>query len=417
MNINHCEYDLGTQFVENCDDCRVTRFNQVIPYHLGSGLILYVTYMYEARNCLQGFTGGEFLNAMSLLPCEEQEVEIVQKSRYEQALHQQQSVESHFESEFINTIRNQWSASTDVNTSTSGGGGIDLGIFQVGASASVSASAHFGASFFQEVVQKASSSVSKYYEVSIDTKTEIENQYRSIRKISNPNKCRVVTYIFKQLSKKYTFDVVLVDMRFDLIHHLPKINAELLPYHEVKTQFAVNVNQPQVHANFSPLSVEREVSHASVAFRASALSQIPMVHTQVLDAYNTHIYRDVTLAKELDAPSFLKKLDTLKLDKTDKKLVLDAFNTLVEKKENKEGYVVYHTEYCVRTSSIVAEPKVSSCSICACEECCGCGGCGDSGGDCGCGGDGGQSDNDIKALEIERLKMEIELLRKQMEKI
>ena len=418
MKINHCEYDLGTEFVENCDDCRRTRFNQVVPYHVGNGLILYVTYMYEMRNCLQGFTGGDFLNAMSLLPCEEQEVEVVQKHKYEHALHQQQSVESHFETEVTKTMRDQWSLSHDFNTNASGGGGIDLGIFQVGASASVSASVHMSASFFNEVVQKASSSVSNYYEVSIDTKTEIENQYRSLRKISNPNKCRVVTYIFKQLGKKYTFEVVFLGMRFDLIRHLPDIHVELLPYHVTKPRFVADVNQPQINHNFNPYDIQRDAQANSTTFRTASRSQVPLVHVQVQDAYRTRVYRDVTLAKELDEASFIAKVETLKLDKNDRSAVLSSIKELKEVKGNEPGQVIYHTEYCVRTSSIVVEPKVSSCSICACEECCGCGGCGDSGG-CGGGcsdGDGDQGDADIKALEIERLKVEIELLKKQLDK-
>ena len=368
MKLDHCEYDLETNFVEPCSDCRVTKFQRKYPIKLGA-FVLYVTYLYEIRNCLQGFTAGDFVNAMSLLPGEEQEVEIVQKSKYERALHQQQSIESHFESEMMNTMRAQASTSFDVNTSVSGEAGVDLGIFEVGGGASVSTASHFASSFFNEVVQKASQSVSRHYEVSIDTKTEIENKYRSLRRIFNPNKCRVVTYFFKQLSKKYSIDVVFTGVRFDLIRHLPDIHNKLLPYHTVATRFATDVNQPNTVANFNPARLQVDAAAPVGAFRSFSAALSPQLHTQVQDAFQTQIFRDITLAKELSAAALVDKLDSLKVEKNDRALVLEAVKELDGRKENQPGFVLYHGEYCVRTNSIVAEPKVSNCSICACEEC------------------------------------------------
>ena len=408
MKLDHCEYDLETKFVDPCCDCRRTRFSRKIPIHFGP-FVLYVTYLYEMRNCFQGFTGGDFLHAMSLLPGEEQEVEIIQKSKYERALHEQSSTESEFEQEFINTLRLETSNTLDFNTATSASGSVSFfGMADASASASMSLATHFGVNTFAETITKASMSVSNHYEVSVDTKTEIENQYRSLRKISNPNKCRVVTYIFKQLSKKYEIDIVLLGIRFDLIQHVPLIHKELLPYHLVEPKFAVAVQHPRVVANVNPHEARLDANAQQSAFKASSHAQTPQLHVNVQDAFMTHLYRDITLAKELDAEAFLAKVDSLKLDKVQKTQVLAAFNELTKRKENQPGFVIYHTEYCVRTNSIVAEPKVSHCSICACEECNACGEHNE---------DEAGADADIKALEMEKLKTEIELLKKQIEKV
>lgn len=378
MKIDHCEYDLETNMVAPCDDCRRVRFTRKIPIRLGD-LILYVTFVYELRNCLEGFTSGDLLYAMSLLPKEEQEVEIVQKSRFERALHEQRSVESHFENEFMNTLRTQASLSHDVNTNVSGGGGIDLGIFEVGASASVSTATHFATSVFAETVNKTSIAVSNHYEMSVDTKTEIENKYRSVRKISNPNACRVVTYFFKQLNKKYSLEIVLIDVRFDLIRALPPIHNSLLPYHIMQPSFATSAVQPAVVANHNPLETNKlavgGAAHSATAsmtigkLQSAAAANKPQLHAEVQDAFRTLVFREVDVAKELSAEEFKAKLDAMEIDRAAKEKAASAAHELLARKEHKPGFVLYKTVYCLRTNSVVAEPKVSHCSICSCEEC------------------------------------------------
>ncbi len=370
MKLDHCEYDLETKFVAPCDDCRRTRFQRKIPIRLGDH-ILYVTFLYEIRNCLEGFTSGDLLYAMSLLPGEEQEVEIVQKSRYERALHEQRSVESEFENEFMSTLRTQASLTNDINTNVSAGGGVDLGIFEVGAHGSVSTATHFATSVFAEAVNKTSISVSNHYEVSVDTKTQIENSYRSLRKISNPNHCRVVTYFFKQLNKKYSFEIVLLGIRFDLIRQLPPIHTHVLPYHIVKPNFAISTLQPANLTNVNPQEATKfSAAQQPFAFRAAATQSVaPQLHADVQDAFRTLVFRDIEPAKELEADAFLAKLETMDVDKELKKQALAATNELVKRKDNQPGFVLYKGEYCLRTNSVVAEPKVSHCSICVCEKC------------------------------------------------
>lgn len=371
MKIKNCEYDLETKFVEACDSCRKSRFKRRIPVRIGN-YILYVTYQYEIRNCFMGFTSGDFLYAMSLLPKEEQEVEIVQKAKYERSLHEQRSVESEFEHEFMNTFRMEVEASHDVNTSASVEGGVDFfDIVKAGASGSVSTASHFGSKLFNETVVKASMKVSNHYDVSIDTKTEMENHYRSLRKISNPNNCRVVTFFFKQLNKKYRFEVALVDIRFDLILQLPKIHQELLPYYSIERRYAVAVRQPAVLRNENPaeLSESGLVENLQLKISGAGYNALPKYNYLKTDRFIQLAPREIEIAKELEYSELILKLESSELTKEHKAGVIKTIKDIISDKNNQPEKVIYKAEYCLRTNSIITEPKVSSCSICTCDTC------------------------------------------------
>lgn len=399
MKLNECEYDLETKFVEGCDPCRRSRFTRRVPIRFGP-FTLYVTYTYEVLNCPMGFTGGDLLYVLSLLPKEEQEVEIVQRSKYERALHEQRSVESEFENEFMHTLRNEVSSSQDVNTALSVETGLHFFAVDVNTSASASASAHFAQSVFSETVTKSAIKVSNHYEIAVDVKTEVESQYRSLRRIVNPSECRVVTYFFKQLNKKFSLKILLVGIRFDLVQKLSDIHAAVRPYHVVEPRFTTSVVQPTTIPNENPRQAHAFKTEAN-ADRASASSTaVPTMQSAAVNAYRVLEYRETDVAKELDAAALLVKLESLKLDTEQTKKIQVTVAEISGGKESQPGFVVYSTEYCVRTNSVVAEPKVSHCSICTCDEC----ECDD------------ESTDAIRALETEKLKTEIELLRKQIEK-
>lgn len=400
MSISNCQYDLDTKFVEPCSNCRITRFQRKIPFTIGN-FILYITYLYEIRNCFQGFTNGDLLYAMSLLPREEQEVEIVQRTRYERNLHEQQSVEMEFETEFMNTLRIQASAKHDVNVSASADGGFNfLDIVKGGASTSGSSSAHFESSVFNETMVRAASKVSRHYDVAVDIKTEMENQYRSLRRIVNPSECRVVTYFFKQLNKKYNLEVALVDVRFDLIQKVSNWHTELLPYYAMDSRRAVATLRPAVIASASHSDTDIEASSLQRGtLRLASTQSTPLLQYAAVNQYRNLVYREVGLAKELSADEFLAKVKTLQIEKGQLEKILSQFTALRDAKENKAGYVLYRTEYCLRTNSVMAEPKVSHCSICECNHC-----------EC-------EGTMEQKDMELNKLKAEIELLRKQIERL
>jgi hypothetical protein len=394
MKLNKCEYDLETKFLESCGSCRASRFQRKIPVTIGS-YILYVTYLYEIKNCLAGFTDGDFLYALSLLPKEEQEVEVIQRTKYERSLHEQNSVEAEFEQEFMNTLRVEVSNAVDTNTNISAEAGVNFfDVVKAGTSASGSIATHFAASIFNETVLKTAIKVSRHYEVSVDTKTEIENQYRSLRKISNPNACKVVTYFFKQLNKKYTITISLLDVRFDLIQKVPSRHLELHPYYEVEPRYAVAIRNPEILKNENPAESVSSTQKSLTATKQPGAKSFVQYESEF--RYLKLVYREVELAKELSGAEVLQKIDSLTIAKADKEKITKNLKELMSRKENKKGYVLHKSEYCLRTNSIIAEPKLSHCSICECDDC-----------DC-------ESDSDIKKLQLEKLTAEIELIRKQL---
>ena len=183
MSELQCTYDLGTKFVEGCDPCRRRRFKTKQTIRIGN-FNLMITRNFEYKTCFEGFTQGDFLHALTLLPKEKQQVEIVRRSKYTRALHEERSVESEFETEFSNTLRTELSASQDFNFHQEAGGGFNFfGLVEGGAEVSADQAFHFEQSLMNEVVFKASAKVSRKYDISIDTKTEVENKFRSLRTI------------------------------------------------------------------------------------------------------------------------------------------------------------------------------------------------------------------------------------------
>ncbi len=403
MKLDNCTYDLETQFVEGCDPCRRQRFNRRVPFFFGDH-VLYVTFVHEVVTCPLGLAGGDLLHALSLLPKEEQEVEIIQRSKYERATHEERSVESHFEREFMSTLRNEVSASLDVNTSVTAEAGFDFLVVSGGGSATVNTAAHFSQKMFSETVSKASASVSQHYEMSVDTKSEIENSYRALRRICNPNPCRVVTYFFKQLMKKYSVKVVLVDIRFDYVRRVSELHTSVLPYHVEETRFVAAVAKPNTLASELPRQVEQLPAAPPAASNfAVGRTTVPQLRLSAINAYRSLIYRTVDMPKELDIGALAQKMEELKVAPATQKQIRDAASRLLEATDNKPGTVLFSAEYCLRTNSVIAEPKVSGCSICTKEV-------------CGCEGepDADATQPTVDQLERNKLALEIEVLKRQL---
>lgn len=397
MNLNECNYDLETKFVPTCSNCRIIHFKKRTPVRIGN-YTLFVTHRYQIKNCLEGFTSGDLLYALSLLPKEEQEVEIIQKTKFERNLHEQRSVESEFEHEFTQTLRKELSFSMDANYTIEAGGGFDIGIIEAGAKSSLSIDSHFGLDLFKETISKTTSKVSNHYEVSVDIKSQLENQYRSLRKIVNPNPCKVVTYFFKQLNKKYKVEVVLVDVRFDLVQRIPENHLEIKPYFERELRPLIANIEPNIRmdSNF-PANVQQRRKDAPLESNSLVSDRNPELRYIPKDELIERIPIGRSLVKQLTEEELQIKIDLLRISNKTKIEIKKEVRRIMESKINNPGYVLYQSEYCLRTNSVIAEPKVSKCSICDCDEC-----------EC-------DENKDLKLLELEKMKVEIELLKKQLE--
>jgi len=365
MKLDNCQYDLETKMVDACDSCRFTSFQTHQTYTIGQFRLI-VTRTYETKTCFSGFAPGDLINAFSLLPKEEQEVEIIRREKYSKALHEERSVESEFESEVQSTMRSELSASQDFNFSESAGGGFSF--FGIGASASASASQSFGLdeNFFNEVVKKTAAKVSSKYDIAVDTKTEIDNQYRSLRKITNPNPCRVVTFFFKQLNKKYTYQVSLVKITYDIINALPDVFTAQLPYY---TKVLPNNLQQIQPVPTIPASVAATAVNAprTLVLASATVQNAPHLEVATQNAKVLYAATDARPFKELTEEQLSAKAILLNVIAAEKAKVDELIKSLKVLPGYKPG-IVFSTEYCIRTHNIMAEPKVSNCSICDCNE-------------------------------------------------
>lgn len=370
MKLENCRYDLETKMVDACDNCRISTYKTHQHINFGS-FRLVVTKLYEAKTCFLGFAPGDLVNAFSLLPKEEQELEIIRRHKYSTEFHEQRSVESEFETELEETIRTELSATQDFNFSVSASGEVDvLGLAEASVETKTGLELGFSQEFFKEVVRKTSSRVSNKYDVSIDIKTEAENEFRSLRKISNPNECRVVTYFFKQLNRKYSFTISLVDVRYDVISKLPPIFTTKLPYYSREITMKPATIFPASSVKAQAVAAPVEMRMAKPLFEATAaVRAVPNEEVQTISAKIQHVATPVREFKEFTAKQFATILPGYSLVAA-QRAKLNAYLEKLQADPANLPHVVYQTEYCLRTNNILAEPKVSECSICEdCDDC------------------------------------------------
>jgi hypothetical protein len=148
---------------------------------------------------------------LTLLPQEELLIEIVRRSKFSRALHEQRSVESEFRFELQDTSRDEWSREEESNFKVSAEESFSFFCIRVESTQQYSNREKTAEKHFREIIGKSTSKVSRAYEIAIDVKTEVENQYRSIRKVTNPNPCQPVIYNYFQLAKKYKTELILAD--------------------------------------------------------------------------------------------------------------------------------------------------------------------------------------------------------------
>lgn len=361
-----CELDVPRTQLLQCPPCIEIFFERVsrVTLQVGQATIpIVVTRRYVLRKCYVGLAIGPFVYSLTLLPKEEVEIEIVRRSKFSRALHEQRSVESEFRFELQNTSRDEWSAEEESNFKVTGDEGFK--IFGIGAKSTQEYSNRekVAEKHFREIVSKTSSRVSQKYELAVDTKTEVENQYRSVRKISNPNPCQPVVYLYYQLAKKYKTELVLTDVRVDVpiqVHPLLTRSARAAlfaasgPYRQTLDL--------QVVAPPPPWSLKAPAGEASavgslalarpLVSTSPGVAQLPAIEAPVDTPEVLQLTADEAVAKaaetrpDVDAKAFRASLERF--------LGLD---------DNKPG-VRDTYEYCLNTDGLYVEATLSKCAVC-----------------------------------------------------
>ena len=393
-----CELDVPRRDLLECPPCTEIFFERVSSLGLPTGRTtfpLIVTRRYLLRKCYEGLAVGQHVHSLTLLPKEELQIEIVRRSKFSRALHEQRSVESEFRFELQSTARDEWSREEESNFKITGEEGFK--IFGIGAKSNQEYSTREKAAeeHFREVVSKTSSRVSQRFEVAIDTKTEVENQYRSVRRLSNPNPCQPVIYNYFQLAKKYKTELILTDVRFDLRvqprplleRSLGAVAFEADPPYRQTLDLNVVAPPPPWKLSAPPVATARQtqpifLSRAIVGFPSLAEALIvrkPPVEAPVEPPEALQLTKDELLQK---AAAVIVDIDLKQLER--------AIDTFLADDVNKPG-VRDTYEYCINTDGLYVEANLSKCS--ACDE----------------------FAIELHRLEVERAKVELELKKKELE--
>lgn len=348
-----------------CPPCTQVFFERVsrvvLPLERGSVTII-VTRRYMLRTCYLGLALGQLAYSLTLVPKEELEIEIVRRTKFTRALHEQRSVESEFRFELQATTRDEWSAEHESNFRVNADEGFSF--FGLGAHATQEYAQREAAAedHVREIVTKTASRVSHRYDVAVDVKTEVENQYRSVRKMSNPNPCHPVIYLYYQLAKKYRSELILTDVRVDVRRQVPPILsvpagaikfAATPPYRQTLDLQVVSPPPPwTVPTATAGGEIGRSFAVAQLARPASpSIAQQPPLQVPHEEIEVMRLTRDEAVARivheqDVDPHHFAPALDKF-------------LGHAVNKPGSRAVY-----EYCIATDGLYVEGNVSRCAVC-----------------------------------------------------
>ena len=202
-----CLIDVPHQPYVDCDSCinSYVEFEEEVFDTSGDGPPLWcrITHKYRWETCFEGLAVGAHVFSITLLPGEEVELEVVRREKFNTALHQQASLEQELELEVRDTTRDEWSERADSGFTENKQNNFSLWGQKRQTIREHTENIERFTKTMSEVVQKAAARVSAKYETSLDIKTEVENRYRAVRKVRNPNKCQPVTFHYYRLIKKF----------------------------------------------------------------------------------------------------------------------------------------------------------------------------------------------------------------------
>jgi len=418
--MSECESKISTDHLILKEPCKA-EFAFDVSHQVwvtGAKYPIVVTTKYEVKIEPIGFALGRHLYSLPLTPGEEVEIEVFRRAKVERELSQQSSTEVEFIGEFMETFRDEWSKKTTTNTKRGGGVSVDLDFtdLDVGLHSEPEysyAETNF-TDLFAEVIVKAKRRVDQKFDIHIDLKTEVENKYRSTRKIKNPNTCQTVTYNYFQLMRKYKITATRTNLLLDytptpprtLTTYIPAVIRSyampppelttLMPTMEEKSQPAETPSPGVTPAVAVPVSSAPTPAEAIPAERAT----ISMYKATV--GVETSVPAAKTLLHPIiEEPHVLELSKDMLLSKMDKQAV---FKDTVERKELSEfidrlyskfllGKVVTEKEICINTNSMHVEPMLGLCLACD------------------------KHTVEMRELELERAKVELEKARQEIKEV
>jgi hypothetical protein len=326
-----------------------------------------------------GFALGRHLYSVPLTPGEEVEIEIFRRSKVEKELSQQYSTEVEFIEEFANTCRYEWSRERTSNYKEGGGvsGKIDLGFIEFGGSYEPEYS-ETETDFMRvvgESMYKTKLRVDQKFDMHIGLKTEVENRYRSTRKISNPNFCRSLTYNYFQLMRKFKVTTTRIGLKFDYVRELPRlmkahipavIRSYIMPSPEIQKLVAIREEKTHSSGSSNPghqVEVMAPIrGFTSIAMSTVAGPELPVSSQAVKTVI--HPIAEEPRVLELSKERLLSKMVREEAIKKDRQKELDDVLEKLRKKFP-VGKVVSERDLCINTNSMHIEPMIGKCLACS----------------------------------------------------
>jgi len=377
-----CESKFPTDRLALVEPCKseysfVVYRQDIVRFPKFEKYLIAVTITYRVDVEPNGYTLGRHLYSVPLTPGEEVEIEIFRSSKVERELSQQYSTEVEFVEEFSNTCKYEWSKERTSNYKEGGGvsGKIDLGFIEFGG--------HYEPEYSEterefervigECVHKTKLRVDRKFDVHIGLKTEVENRYRSTRKLKNPNLCRTLTYNYFQLMRKVKVTVTRVGLKFDyvsvppriLVTHIPAvIRSYVMPFPEIKTIQAVR-EEKSGSGSSNPESAHETTSvtgsYVRMAYAPGAGPELQVSTPAVKTLLQPMVEEPRVL--ELSKEVLLSKMLREKVIVEDQKKAMDEVLEDLRKKFP-VGKIVSEREVCINTNSMHVEPMMGTCLAC-----------------------------------------------------
>lgn len=342
---------------------------------------LIVTTTYQVKVEPLGFALGRHLYSVPLTPGEEVEIEIFRSAKVERELSQQYSTEVEFTEEYSQACKYEWSKEKESNFKVSGdvGATLDLVVIEFGAKGDVeySETEKTFERVISEVVHSTKLRVNRKFDIHVGLKTEVENRYRSTRKIQNPNLCRSLTYNYFQLMRKVEVTITRTRVRFDwLLKPRPMFESPIravirnyvMPSMEIRKLVATREERSELAQPVytQPVLSTSMTSAATVTPSPIGASTSPQLETST-PAIKTLVHPIISEPPvlELTKERVLAKMNSVKaFRRIDEKRKLEAAIDKLRQRFPVNKKIVERKQICINTNSMHVESMMGICLAC-----------------------------------------------------
>lgn len=323
----------------------------VTPPEGGPSFGCKVTRKYRWEICDEGIGIGRHLYSLTLLPGEEIELEVVRKHKFSSSLSSENSIEQELEDEIkIKTLK-EWSRGQKLSAEFESSGGVK--IFDIGGKTTqeYKGGIEEKESKISEIVETSVSKVSERFEVAIGLKTEVDNKFRAVRKVQNPNNCHPVTYHHYQIVKKFRRRLFLIEQTYACD---PPAGDQGSIDVTVTEDLRMPASRP---TDVVPTPPDWTISDD----RKGRLPSCPEPARDTTITEQTRLIRlKAPTTRDLTAEAAIASLRM----RSDADLLAAAIRDLDDFADPGGGGLVSENVYCIGTDSVFVQAQVSDCAVC-----------------------------------------------------